>query len=306
MKKRVLSFALVCVMAFSMTACAGKEKIGGNRVTISTADLKTSMWEELSKIDSVNIKLNGDLSIKGEVNASKAGIELGNSGKYIFDFDSEALINVKEPGAYINYKLDISSKNKKVFGDLQLDDANYEGECYVDVEDDIIDYYFNIGKGWYKDSAKTDEIKNLAIQEIAEYMDLDQFLIFLTDDVDVELEYLPVLSNKTVDLDGRECYELSTVHGKEAIGGMPEFKMYYDMIQEFGYKICLYVDTETKLPVKMVYDIDIVMKDDSNGQEELIDFEDFTFEMTMVYNETDPIVVPDDVKNASYEYSGTK
>lgn len=309
MKRRILSFIVAGTMIFSMTACTGKEKIGGNDVLLTVDELKADVSEALSKIDSVDIDLNGDVTAKLKAKTKKAGISMENEYVYKFDLDSDAQINVKEPGASMKFNFEASSKkDEDVKTDMKLYNGDYEGGFYVTAENDKYDFYFNVGKGWYKSSAKEDEITSELLPELSEYFDMEVLTEFIGmgDTSEFSPDSLPVISDKTVEACGRECYELIVKNGRELIGGNPQFQPYYDMVEEFGCCNSLYIDVETNLPLKVVFDADMKITDNSQGTEQVLDIEECTFEITMEYNNVEPIVVPDDVKRLALDYSATE
>lgn len=294
MKKKILSTVLVFTMAFAMTACGSKGD-AGNKVTVTVDEVQDKMVEAMADVKSVELGLEVVAGMDMEAEGQKMEMDLG--------FNAEAKATVDNPAGYVKY-----SGNMKMDADGDSMDEKIKGEAYVLTENEAVSLYYNTDDaGWYKGEATLEELTS-ALESALESsgMDMESILSFATVEGDATNSQKPELSSKTVEAEGKECYELVLKMNKEMMEKelesaddemLAEVQTYVDMFDTLEGSMKLYVDVDTNLPVKVEYDMDMVMNIDMYGSTMKMNMDDFSIEMTADYNNVKAIEVPSDVKD---------
>ena len=281
MRKRLICAALALTMIFSMTACGTEKKIGGNRVILTVDELKGKMSEALANIDSVDIDADIDLGATVEASGQTVTIDM--------HLDGEGKSTIKTPAAYIKGNFSLKTTG---FTEDNVE-MNHALEGYFLTDDESATTYYNIDdKGWYTGTSTYEELTESITSLLSKYgADMGSLGSFSSEEVNPDL--LPVITNRTVEAEGRECYELVVKQGKEVLAGTEQ--EIYDMFNKFEGSVNVYVDVETYLPIKMSYTVDVNATTDIQGYETNIKLTNCKIEMLAKYNEVAPIEVPGDI-----------
>lgn len=297
MKKRLLSTVLVFTMALAMTACGSKDGKAGNKVTVTMDELQTKMTEAIKTVDSVDFDLDVKLGVDMEASGESMDMEA--------DFNAEGQATVDTPAAHVKF-----SGNMKYGTETDSMDNKTKGEAYVLTEDENMSLYYNMDdEGWYKGTATTDDIMGEVESALSMYgMDMESVLSSATTE-DAAETLAPVLSEKTVEAEGKECYELVLKVDKEFVEkelAAAETELDDDVKAEVdeamkGFKtldgaIKIYVDVDSNLPVKVVYGLKLEMDIEMYDETMKLNMDEFDITLTADYNEVKAIEVPSDVK----------
>ena len=297
MRKKILSALLALTLVFSMTACGNKEEIGGNRVIMTVDELKTKMSDALATVNSADIDMDFTLGGTAEASGQKMNLNI--------DLGGEAKFTVGNPAAYVKGQFSF-----KTSGDTKDNiDMNYSAEAYVNTEKEDINIFYNINdKGWYTSTSNMEDIMT-SLDDTLSSLDMNEMDMsifsgfFSTNTENVDPDYLPIITNKTVEAEGRECYEMTTKLGKSYLAGSAEGQAMYDMFDEYEGSMKLYIDVDTNLPIKMVYSFSMSAVTQESGMEMTVRIPNTNIEILAEYNTVDSIVVPEDIVNKAVNLS---
>lgn len=288
MKKKILSVALVLTMALSMSACGNKAK-AGNKVSVTVDEVQSKMTEAIKEVDSVDMDLDVAVGVKatGEEASQNMSIEL--------NADAEVKAIIDNPAGYAKYSLDMKAK-----GDSDNMENKMSGEAYLVSDKEEASLYYNTDdEGWYKGTTTVEELKAEFESALSDYgMSMDELMNSFTEEGTTEGQK-PELAGKTVEAEGKECYELTVSMNKDTLASVEEAASYAEMFETFDGSLKMYVDVDTNLPVKVVCDLDLKM--DMYGT--TIEIDKFDFEITADYNNVKNIEVPSKVKDSAVDVS---
>ena len=286
MKKRIISFGLVAVMSFAMlSGCGTREE----KVTLSRDEVLTKAVESIETVDSIELdaigKVNGEASIEGQ------DIKLNGNAS------AEGVGTINEPSLYMKGKLDYSyeAENSKVSG---THTAEVYGEC--DKENEMFYRYARLDDGEWN---VFDEV----IPEFSE--DISEMVVDVKEAIK-ELNENKTMSdlfklNETVKkVNGKQCYLIYADIDKEVFKNIvkqesevdAEEMEYFDKLN-ISYK--LYFDKDTYYPVKFVLTAEVKAEFEEEGY--LIDLKEFEVEVNTKVNESEPVKVPQEVKDSAKE-----
>jgi len=297
MKKKLLGIVLVCTMAVSMTACGSMSK-AGNKVTITMDELQDKMTEAIKEVDSV------DLDLDAEVGIGITGEEEMNLDASL---DAEGQLIIGTPAAHIDFTGEMKYGNKT---DSREDKVDFE--AYAVTDNDNISLYYNMNdEGWYTGEAPVDELMSELESALSDYgMDMEGLGSMTTDAEAVETAPELKLSDKTVEADGKECYELVSKVDKETLKkemeaakdeldeemlGQAETVM--DSFENLDATMKIYVDVDTNLPIKVVMDMSMKAELEVYETNMGINVDEFNITLTAEYNKVKSIEVPAEVKD---------
>ena len=302
MKKKILSTVLVFTLAFAMTACGSKNS--GNKVTITVDELQTKMTEAIKTVDSVELGLDAKFGMDMEAS--------GESMEMDMDFTAEGQATVDTPAAHVKF-----SGSMKYGSKTDSMDNKTKGEVYVLTENEDISLYYNMDdSGWYTGTANTEEIMSEIESALSMYgMDMESILSSATTEGATEAAIAPVLSKKTVEAEGKECYELVMKVDKEFVDKelesagaeldeevMAEVDEAMKGLKTLDGEIKIYVDVDTNLPVKVSYGLELEMDMEMYDTTMKLNMDEFDITLTADYNEVKAIEVPSDVKENAVSF----
>ncbi len=294
MKKRILSVALALTMAVSLAACGSKSSASaGTKVTITADELSEKVSEAYKNVKSVDIDADLAFDMGMSYGGETASVKADASG--------EASIVVGTPAVHAKGEYSFSVKG----GGEDTSDSN-KGEMYVVTDDTSATAYGSVDGGdWYKGETTLEEFMSSFDDILSEYgVDADDIEEGNTEDIPAELK--PSITGKTVEAEGKECYEMVVSVDKSAldsIPGMSEYAAQLAMFGELKVEVKMYVDVKTNLPVKISLTADVSADDSASGMTLKLDKCDFT--ITAEYDKTDKIEVPSDVKDNAIESDDT-
>lgn len=279
MKKKILSTVLVLSMAVAMTACGSKDK-GGSKVTVTADEVQDKMMEAVKGVDSAEVAIDAALGLSMDAEGTKVEMDLG--------FDADGEFTIGTPGGHVNLSFDM--KTSGTGDDME---QKMTAEAYVVTDGDKATAYFNSDNaGWEKSEGTLDEIKASFEEGLSEYgMSIDD--LFAAAESEDE-QFKPTLSEKTVSVDKKECYELVYALDKDALmnaEAAADYAEYAEAIDTLDGNLKLYVETDTNLPVKMVFDLDL----DINIMGMVLTVDEFDITVTADYNNVKEIKVPSEV-----------
>lgn len=285
MIKKITSIVLVATMAFSLTACAGKEKDTATKEQkkeVSAYEILSEASENSSDNKSADSTIEIDFA--GEVESKKVAVK----GSIDLKANAEDQ-NVTDMSLYAKADASVT------YGD---DSQDIKGEAYIG--DDVLYFGGDSLGGWMKlplDSSAVED-KGIDIEEYSEAAANRDVKDFLTEEnID---KYFDNTSVEEKEVAGVKCYSVKATVDSEALeDGM---KSLSDVAGEdvdvngsdVDVEICVTKDTKE---LKYIgFDVKV-------GENELADISKCFIGVTYNSFDVDSVEVPEDVKSSALDFS---
>lgn len=261
-------------LILTLTVCVGM--LGGCSRKLTPKKIMTSMAKNMKDVTSFSNTVEADIKMEDVLHVTEVSM----------DMTMEHTTNPR--AGHASGTANVKMRGIKLASSLEI---------YQVIEDGEYVTYSSVNGIWSREASKEEQTSGMA---------LDSGLFRKMGDAVDSFR----IAEETIDLDGRECYQMyGDVTGEDLMGllGKEMINAYglvelpdEDAIAELTVPLTFDVYKEEMLPARIIVDMTDVMNELYDAFDETMEVNDFTVELGFTeYNTVKEIVVPEEVKGIS-------